>query len=212
MNKIVIFGAPGSGKGTQAERLAKKYNLEHISTGELLRQAVAEKNLAGRLIEKTMNSGRLVPDDLVTELVLEKLKQLKKKNKGFILDGYPRNLTQAKALAVVKLDFVFLIDISAAESLRRIASRQVCACGAVYNSITNPPQVANVCDKCQTKLKRRDDEDENTVKERLAVFHQQTDPVIDYYQAKGMLHKVDGEQAIVTVAADLNKIIEKFSK
>ncbi len=210
MLSIVIFGPPGSGKGTQADLLSRAYDLEHISTGNLLRQEVENGSSLGKKVGKILAAGDLVSDEIVNELVLNKIKILHKSGKGFILDGYPRNISQAKTLAVVKLDFAFLIQVSDEEVIDRIANRIVCSCGMTYNLKTNPPEKDNLCDKCGKKLIRRDDESIDVIKNRLRIYHKQIDPLLDFYQQKGILYKVDGEQTIEDVFNSINKIIKKF--
>lgn len=210
MLSIVIFGPPGSGKGTQADLLSRAYDLEHISTGNLLRQEVEKATSLGKKVEKILAVGDLVSDEIVNELILNKIKILHKSGKGFILDGYPRNISQAKTLAVVKLDFAFLIQVSDEEVIDRIANRIVCSCGMTYNLKTNPPKKDNFCDKCGRKLIRRDDESIDVIKNRLRIYHKQIDPLLDFYQQQGILHKIDGEQTIENVFNSINKIIKKF--
>jgi len=209
MLNIIIFGPPGSGKGTQADLLAEEYDLEHISTGVLLRQEVAAGSDLGKQVEHLLAAGDLAPDEVVNELVLSRLKLLIDKNRGFVLDGYPRTISQAKTLAVVKMNFAFLIAISDEEAIARISGRLACACGMTYNIKTNPPKVDNICDNCGQSLRRRDDEDSSVVKNRLQIFHEQIDPLLDYYKQQGILHKIDGEQSIADVFSDINKIIRK---
>ena len=210
MLNIVIFGPPGSGKGTQADLLAKAYGLEHISTGNLLRREVELNTPLGKQVNKILSAGELVSDEIVNELVLSKIKSLYKAKRGFVLDGYPRNLSQAKTLAVVKLNFAFLIQVSDEEVIERIANRVVCSCGMTYNLKTNPPRQPDVCDKCGSKLVRRDDEDKEVIKNRLKIYHEQIDPILDFYQQQGILHKIDGEQTIENVFQSIDKIIKKI--
>lgn len=210
MLSIVIFGPPGSGKGTQADLLAKAYDLEHISTGNLLRREVELGTPLGKRVGDILAAGELVPDEIVNELVLNKIKLLYKSGRGFVLDGYPRNLSQAKTLAVVKLNFAFLIQVSDEEVIDRISNRVVCNnCGMTYNLKTNPPKQADLCDKCGSVLMRRDDEDKEVIKNRLKIYHKQIDPLLDFYQQQGILHKIDGEQSIENVYQSMDQIIKK---
>lgn len=205
---IIIFGPQGSGKGTQADVLAREHNLEHISTGNIFREAIAQKTELGQQVESLINKGQLVPDDLVNDLVAEKLINLEQADKGYVLDGYPRTLSQAAFLSAYTIDAALLVDISDEEALARIQSRITCVCGATYNTITNPPQQEGVCDNCGKALKRRDDESEAAVKQRLALYHEQTGPLVAYYENKGLLHRINGEQPISAVAKDIKQALE----
>lgn len=208
--RIILLGAPGSGKGTQAKILMEKYHIPQISTGDLLRAAVAAKTTLGLEAKAIMEAGGLVPDHLVLSIIQERLSEPDTQN-GFILDGFPRNLTQAQALEPIlkqinqPLDAAILIDVPEEELIRRTAGRLTCKqCKAVFNIYTNPPKQEGICDICGSKaLEHRADDNEETVRNRLNVYSQQTMPLIEYYEKHSHVIKIQGDQ-------DIHKITEEI--
>lgn len=202
--KIVIFGPQGSGKGTQAEALAKRLKVPQITMGDLLRDEISRKSVVGKKIKDTINHGKLVPDEVSTQILKQRLSQSDCQN-GFVLDGYPRNLNQAKLLAeITPVDKALEIWISDEEAIKRISGRRSCPkCGAVYHLQSNPPKIDEICDQCQTKLIVRDDDQEEIIKNRLAIYHQETEPIIKYYQQSGVHLKIDGMPLIAEVTEDI---------
>lgn len=200
---IVLLGAPGAGKGTQAKRLAADYGLAHISTGDILRAAVKNETELGKKAKSYMDAGELVPDDLVIDMVKERLTEDDAKQ-GFILDGFPRTTTQAVALdtelAQLEQDIeaALLIDIDPEVIVERLSSRRVCRdCGYIGTAADE------VCPTCGGEMYQRDDDSEDTVRNRLSVYEQQTAPLIDYYKGQGLLRKVDGDQGMDEVFSDI---------
>ncbi len=204
--KIMLIGPQGSGKGTQAKLVAKKYNILHIATGDLLREAVQNKTELGLKIKKILEEGELVPDELVISLIKEKLKSCE----DFILDGFPRTIEQAKALdKITKLDKVIDIIVPDKESIKRISGRRSCPkCGAVFHIITNKPKKDEICDNCGTELIQRDDDKEEVIKKRLKIYHEQTSLLEDFYRNEGILEEINGEQSIEKVFEDIVKVLE----
>ena len=200
--RYVFLGPPGSGKGTQAQALAQALQVPHISTGEMFRAAVAAQGELGKRIDGLLKAGQLVPDDATNELIAERLQQ-PGATSGFILDGYPRSLVQAEFLSQLAPDTqALLIDLPDAEAVRRIAGRRTCLkCGAVYHLNYQPPPQTGVCDKCGSALEQRNDQTEAVLKERLLIYHQQTEPLVEYYRQRGVLVTVDGSPAIPEVTA-----------
>ena len=197
--RIVLLGAPGSGKGTQAIKLSEKYNIPQISTGDLLRAAVAAQTPLGRQAKAAMDAGQLVPNEIVLGMIRERLSRPDAIN-GFILDGFPRNLTQAdeldKLLNELKqpLQAAVLINVDFDSLMERLAGRLSCeSCGAVFNIYTNPPVLENQCDLCGAELHHRSDDNEETIANRLRVYEAQTMPLIQYYRDQGIFEKVEGE-------------------
>lgn len=196
--KLILLGAPGAGKGTQAEVLSAKLNIPTISTGNILRAAIKDGTPTGLKAKSYMDKGQLVPDEVIIAIVAERLAQSDCAN-GFILDGMPRTLPQAEALdkAGVKLDCVLSIEISDEEIEQRMSGRRVCSqCGASYHVVARPTKVEGVCDACGGPVVLRDDDKPETVRQRLAVYHEQTEPLKGYYQAKGLLRSVDNQPTI----------------
>ena len=210
--RIVLLGAPGSGKGTQSQRLVERVGIPQISTGDLLREAVARGTELGRQAKEAMDSGRLVEDSLVLGMIRERLGEPDAR-RGFILDGFPRNLAQAHALDRLlealkqPLDAVVQLEVDSRELVRRIARRRSCAdCGRVFNLLTSPPSGAGaVCPKTGAphRLMQRPDDNEATVAERLRVYDEKTRPLIDFYRARGLLQVIDAEAAVDEVTARL---------
>ena len=199
---IILLGAPGAGKGTQAANIARKLNLLHIASGDLFRQALEQGSKLGMQAESYMEKGELVPDGITTQMVLERL-SAPDSEAGVILDGFPRNLEQAEALDEAlagqnkAIDKVVSIKVPAEELLRRLSGRWVCRhCQAVYNIIESSPKVRGKCDKCGGELYQRPDDTAETVKKRLEVYFAQTAPLIDYYRQRGKLLEIDGEGSV----------------
>jgi adenylate kinase len=192
---MILLGGPGSGKGTQAKRLVKQLGLVQISTGDMLREARAAGTELGKKAAEFMNAGKLVPDDVVNGIVKERLVRPDCED-GFILDGYPRTLEQAKALdaAGVKLDHALSIDVPEDALVERLTGRLTCpGCGQMFHRLFGPPRKDDVCDMCGGKLITREDDNEVTVRNRLKVYNEQTAPLIDYYQEKGLLTAISGD-------------------
>ena len=211
---LVLLGMPGTGKGTQAKILKEKYGIPHISTGALFREAITSETSLGLKVKNFLNEGKLVPDDLVNEVVLERLSRMDC-DKGFILDGYPRTLEQAKFLdnalnsrkRAVK---VLFLELDESEVLKRLGSRRLCEkCGREYNLLYIPPQTPNICNACGGKLVQREDDTEETIRKRLEVYWKQTSPLTEYYKRKEKLFKVNGKGSISDVSKRLFNSIEK---
>lgn len=212
---LILFGAPGVGKGTQAVELAKKFNLTHISTGEIFREIIASHSELGELANSYISKGNLVPDDVTVGIVKERLAQEDCKN-GFILDGFPRTLPQAECLDNIclelnmNIDCVIDIEVNEDELIKRLSGRRVCkSCGASYHIDFNPSKVENVCDKCNGELYTRKDDHKESVAVRLMTYKSSTMPLINFYKAKGLLVEINGQQEINEV---LNEIVEKIGE
>ena len=208
---ILLLGAPGAGKGTQAKEIKEKYNIPIISMGDMLREMIkTDKELEEKVVPY-MKSGRLVPDDVVGEILKKRL-QKKDCENGFILDGYPRNEDQAKLLDSigVNLQKVIEIKVSDEEILKRLSGRRVCGkCGEIFHVVSKKPKVDGKCDICDSNLEIRKDDREDTIKKRLEVFHSQTEPLEKYYKDKGIFFVVDGEKSLKEVSEKLFKLIEE---
>ena len=203
--KIIMLGAPGAGKGTQAKRIAEKYQVPHISTGDIFRANIKAGTELGKKAKTYMDQGLLVPDELVVELVADRISKEDCKN-GFVLDGFPRTIPQAEALdAALKnmgeaMDYAIDVDVPDENIIDRMAGRRACLeCGATYHVVTIPTKVEGICDVCGSKLVLREDDKPETVKKRLEVYHAQTQPLIDYYQKQGILRTVDGTKLMDAV-------------
>ncbi len=210
---ILLMGPPGAGKGTQAALLVEKFRIPHISTGDIFRAAVREGTPLGLEAKRYMDSGSLVPDSVTIGIVKDRLTKLDCKN-GFILDGFPRTLDQAAALDSTLADMgieitrVFNISVPDAELVRRLTGRRICkGCGATYHVLFNPPKAADRCDKCGGEIFQRVDDQEETVARRLAVYRARTQPVIGYYQEKGLYTEIDGRQAIDEVSIVIDGVL-----
>ncbi|MCR4785593.1 MAG: adenylate kinase [Lachnospiraceae bacterium] len=210
--KIVMLGAPGAGKGTQADKIAEKFGLPHISTGDIFRKNIKEGTELGKEAKSYMDAGKLVPDELTVRLLLDRVKN-DDCSKGYILDGYPRTIPQAEALDKElkklgeKIDYAINVDVPDENIINRMSGRRACLkCGATYHLKYVPPKKDGVCDECGSELVIRDDDKPETVKNRLAVYHEQTQPLIEYFEKQGVLHTVDG----TTDAGDVFKAIEQI--
>lgn len=213
--RLVFLGAPGAGKGTQAKRLVEKYGIPQISTGDLLRAAVAAGTPLGKEAKAYMDRGELVPDSVVLGMVKERLSKDDCK-KGFILDGFPRNVAQAEALdkmlaeMSMPLDLALNLDVPFDDLMKRLTGRRTCkSCGQMYNVYYSPSKVEGKCDKCGGELFQRDDDKEETIRKRLEVYKAQTEPLIDYYTKKGILKSVAGTGNIDEIFNSICAILEK---
>ncbi len=215
---LIFLGPPGGGKGTQARIAQDQYGLVQIATGDMLRDAVKQGTELGKKAKEYMDAGQLVPDDLIVNMIRERIEAPDCAN-GFILDGFPRTVEQAKALDRMlddtgrKLNAVIEIRVPDDELVRRITGRFTCAnCGEGYHDEFKKPQKDGVCDKCGgTEFSRREDDNEETVRSRLTAYHEQTAPIIPYYESTGLLRVVDGTKPIEEVTGDLTKILEEVS-
>ncbi len=203
--KIIMLGAPGAGKGTQAKRIAEKYSVPHISTGDIFRANIKNGTELGKKAKTFMDQGLLVPDELVVELVADRITQEDCAN-GFVLDGFPRTIPQAEALDAAlekmgtSMDYAIDVDVPDENIINRMAGRRACLeCGATYHLVTIPTKVEGICDVCGSKVVLRDDDKPETVQKRLEVYHAQTQPLIDYYKKQDILKTVDGTQPMDTV-------------
>ena len=211
--KIIMLGAPGAGKGTQAKMIAEKCGIPHISTGDIFRANIKNGTELGAKAKEYMDKGLLVPDELVCDLVVDRIQQADCE-KGYILDGFPRTIPQAEALEAAlnaieqKLDYAIDIDVPDENIINRMSGRRACGgCGATYHVLFNPTKVEGKCDVCGESLILRDDDKPETVKKRLDVYHTQTQPLIDFYTERKVLVEVDGTQSMDKVFDDIMKIL-----
>lgn len=212
--KLVMLGAPGAGKGTQAELISKKYNVPHISTGDILRDSVAKQTELGTKAKAFMDAGELVPDQLVIDIVKERLGREDCGN-GFILDGFPRTVTQAQVLQDVlegmnrKLDAVLDIEVSEEELVRRLTQRRQCRnCGKIYHLTYNPPKDDSLCDKCGGEVYQRADDEETAIKKRLEEYGKKTQPLISYYEELNISKVINGAKSTDEVFSDIERVLE----
>jgi adenylate kinase len=211
--RIVLLGPPGAGKGTQAKKIADRYGIVHISTGDLFRDNIKNKTPLGQKAKAYMDAGNLVPDELVIALVEDRIAKDDCRD-GYLLDGFPRTVAQASALSEYNekvgkpLDFALSIEVPEDKLVSRIVGRRVCPnCGASFHIKFNPPKKDGICDRCGEKLVQRKDDTEATVKNRLDVYNKETAPLIDFYRCKGILKAVDGDQDVDIVTADIFKAL-----
>ena len=211
--KVIMLGAPGAGKGTQAVRVASAYQIPHISTGDIFRANIKGGTELGKKAKEYMDAGKLVPDELVCDLVVDRIKKEDCKN-GYVLDGFPRTIPQTEALDKAveaigeKVDFAVNIDVPDEAIITRMSGRRAClTCGATYHIEYNPPKKADICDTCGSALVLREDDKPETVKTRLDVYHEQTQPLIDYYTGKNILVTVDGTQNMDKVFSDIKALL-----
>lgn len=212
---MIIMGPPGAGKGTQAKKIIAKYNIPHISTGDMFREAISEGTPLGLLAQKYINDGHLVPDDVTIGLVKERLAKDDCAN-GYLLDGFPRTIPQAEALEKLtkeinrEIGLVISIETPKAELIRRITGRLVCkSCGAPYHKDSRKPKVEGVCDICGGPLVQRKDDNKEALEVRLEAYDNQTKPLLDFYKQKGLLHTLDGIKGVDTLMLDIQKILEE---
>lgn len=211
--KIIMLGAPGAGKGTQAKQIAAKYQIPHISTGDIFRANIKNGTELGRKAKEYMDQGLLVPDELTCDLVMDRIKQDDCTN-GFVLDGFPRTIPQAEALDAAlenineAMEYAIDVDVPDENIVKRMSGRRACVnCGATYHIVSIPPKKEGICDTCGKELVLRDDDQPETVQKRLTVYHDQTQPLIEYYNNKGILHSVSGTQPMEQVFEDIQNIL-----
>ena len=211
--KLILLGAPGAGKGTQAEVLCKELDIPTISTGNILRAAIKNGTPVGLQAKAYMDAGKLVPDEVIIGIITERVAQEDCKN-GYILDGFPRTIPQAESLTEAlaangeAIDFALNVDVPDANIVNRMAGRRACLkCGATYHIQFAAPKKEGICDKCGSELVLRDDDKPETVQKRLEIYHDQTHPLIEYYEKKGVLHTVDGTQTMEDVFKNITDIL-----
>ena len=210
--KIIMLGAPGAGKGTQAKRIAEKYGIPHISTGDIFRANIKEGTELGMKAKEFMDQGLLVPDEVTIGMLLDRIKKEDCVN-GYVLDGFPRTIPHAESLTKAleemgqKIDYAVDVDVPDENIVSRMSGRRACiTCGATYHVQFAPPKAEGICDKCGAELVLRDDDKPETVQKRLTVYHEQTQPLIDYYRRAGVLVSVDGTQSMDQVFESIVKI------
>lgn len=213
--KIIMLGAPGAGKGTQAKKIAAEYSIPHISTGDIFRANIKEGTELGVKAKSYIDSGNLVPDEITIAMLLDRIHQDDCK-KGFVLDGFPRTIAQAVSLGEAldklgeKIDYAVEVDVPDSAILSRMSGRRVClSCGSTYHIEFTPPTKENVCDSCEHDLVIRDDDKPETVKKRLEVYHELTSPLVDYYDKHGILKKVDGTKLPEEVFSDIIAVLRE---
>ncbi len=211
--KIIMLGAPGAGKGTQAKQIADKYKIPHISTGDIFRANIKQGTELGKKAKAYMDQGALVPDELTCDLVMDRIGQDDCKN-GFVLDGFPRTIPQAEALDAAltkigqKMDYAIDVDVPDENIVNRMSGRRACLnCGATYHIVAIPTKVEGICDRCGSEVVLRDDDKPETVQKRLTVYHEQTQPLIDYYKKQGILKTVDGTRPMEQVFTEITAIL-----
>ena len=211
--KLIMLGAPGAGKGTQAKKIAAKYQIPHISTGDIFRANIKAGTELGMKAKSYMDQGQLVPDEVTIGMLLDRISQDDCQN-GYVLDGFPRTIPQAESLTAAlkergeKMDYAVNVDVPDANIVERMSGRRAClGCGATYHIVYNAPKTEGICDACGEKLVLRDDDKPETVQKRLSVYHEQTQPLIDYYKQEGILAEVDGTQDMEKVFRDIVKIL-----
>ena len=208
--RLILIGPPGAGKGTQADILGRRYGIKKISSGDALRDVIRSGSELGEQVKALMDEGKFVPDEIVTEIIRDRINSPDCAN-GFILDGFPRNLKQAEELVGmgVRVNKALLINVPDEVLVDRVQGRVMCdKCGASFHLKNNPPAVEGVCDKCGGHLQARHDDRPETVRARLKVYHEQTDPVVDFYRDRGVLSEIDGTASIEAAAEEILKILE----
>lgn len=211
--KLIMLGAPGAGKGTQAKKIAEKYGIPHISTGDIFRANIKAGTELGMKAKSFMDQGQLVPDEVTIGMLLDRISQDDSKA-GYVLDGFPRTIPQAESLTAAlkergeKIDYAVNVDVPDENIIHRMSGRRACVgCGATYHIVYNAPKTENICDTCGEKLILRDDDKPETVQNRLRVYHDQTQPLIDYYKKEGVLVEVDGTQDLEKVFQDIVAVL-----
>ncbi len=211
--KIIMLGAPGAGKGTHAKKISEKYSIPHISTGDIFRANIKEGTELGKKAKEYMDQGLLVPDELTCDLVMDRIQQDDCKN-GFVLDGFPRTIPQAEALTAAlekineKMDYALDIEIADEKIVERMSGRRVCTkCGAPFHIVNIPPKTEGICDHCGGELEFRADDQPETVLKRLGVYHEQTQPLIEYYAKQGILKEIDGTKSVEEGFASIVEVL-----
>ena len=211
--KIIMLGAPGAGKGTQAKKIAAKYQIPHISTGDIFRANIRNGTELGMKAKAFMDAGGLVPDEITIGMLLDRIHEADCQN-GYVLDGFPRTIPQAESLTKAlgdmgeAIDYAVNVDVPDENIINRMSGRRAClSCGATYHIVYNPPKKEGICDVCGKELILRDDDKPETVQKRLNVYHEQTQPLIDYYTGQGVLKTVDGTKNLDEVFGDIVKIL-----
>lgn len=211
--KIIMLGAPGAGKGTQAKKIAEKYGIPHISTGDIFRANIKGGTELGMKAKSYMDQGQLVPDEITIGMLLDRISEADCTD-GYVLDGFPRTIPQAESLTAAlesrgeKMDYAINVDVPDEAIVTRMAGRRAClSCGATYHIVYNAPKTEGICDACGEKLVLRDDDKPETVQKRLAVYHDQTQPLIDYYEKAGILVTVDGTKDLNEVFKDIVAVL-----
>ncbi len=211
--KIIMLGAPGAGKGTQAKMIAEKYGIPHVSTGDIFRANIKNGTELGKKAKTYMDAGQLVPDSLTVDLLIDRISQEDCAN-GYVLDGFPRTIPQAQCLEDAlkargeAVDYAINVEVPDSNIVNRMGGRRACVtCGATYHLVHIPPKAEGICDKCGSELILRDDDKPETVLKRLGVYHEQTQPLIDFYGAKGVLKEVDGTQDMKAVFEAIVEIL-----
>ncbi len=213
---ILLLGPPGAGKGTQAKKISEHYSLPHISTGDILRENIHNNTNLGIRAKSYMSKGELVPDELLITIIRDRLSK-PDCSRGFLLDGYPRTVPQADALQMIltelrrKLDVVLNIEVDDEELIKRLSGRRVCAsCGTSYHVIFNPPEDNGICDICKGILYQREDDMPDAIRNRLIIYKKQTEPLIEYYDKKGLLRVIDGGKDIQQIFEDIKKVLNRY--
>lgn len=211
--KIIMLGAPGAGKGTQAKLISEEYSIPHISTGDIFRANIKNNTELGKKAKEYMDQGLLVPDELTCDLVVDRISQPDAKD-GYILDGFPRTIPQAEALTAAlskrneAVDFAIDVEVPDENIINRMSGRRAClGCGATYHVVYNAPAKEGICDKCGKELVLRDDDKPETVSKRLSVYHEQTQPLIEYYKNAGVLYEFDGTKDINDIFASIKELL-----
>lgn len=214
---IILLGPPGAGKGTQAKKIQEHYKIPHISTGDILRENINNNTSLGLKAKSYMSRGELVPDELLITIIKDRLSKKDCQN-GFMLDGYPRTITQADALQMIltesgeMVDAVLNISVDDEELIKRLSGRRMCKCGASYHIIFNPPPQEDVCNICKGKLYQREDDKPETIRNRLNVYKKQTQPLINYYANKKILKTIDGSKEIPQIFEEIKKVLEEYAQ
>ncbi|MDI6840069.1 MAG: adenylate kinase [bacterium] len=203
--RLIFLGPPGSGKGTQAERIAKIFNLQFISIGDILREEIKLETLLGKRVKPYIENGALVPDKLILEIMRKRISN----NQGFVLDGFPRTIKQAMGLdEITKVDKVVYFKCNSDTIVKRLSNRRICPqCAKVYNLITNPPTDDEICDNCKTKLKQREDDKEHTIRKRIKIYKSETLPLLNFYKKKSILEEVDASSGVDEVYLRLKEVL-----
>ena len=211
--RLIFIGPPGAGKGTQAKVVCNYFNLQHISSGDLLREAIASSSPEGEKAKQFIEKGLLVPDEIVVKIVAERIRKIK----GFVLDGFPRTLTQAEFLdrtldsLSISLDRVFNFTVSLSKVIERLSGRRICSnCNAIYHIKNIPPRKEGICDRCGGRLVQREDDKEETVRERLKVYQKISQPLIEYYKKKGVLVNVDGNMEVQELFERIKESLRRY--